>query len=132
MIVMELADKNLLDVLAEHQASGRDGIPRDESLALLSEAAEALDLMNFQHDLQHLDIKPANLFVLGGHLKVADFGLVFSLEGVGPAEAVHRSGGITPLYAAPELLQGSISRHSDQYSLAVVYQEMLTGTHPFR
>src|SRR5437870_3094495 len=35
MIVMELADKNLLDVLAEHQAAGRDGIPRDELLALL-------------------------------------------------------------------------------------------------
>src|SRR5262249_47988284 len=35
-------------------------------------------------------------------------------------------------YSSPEILQGSISRHSDQYSLAIVYQELLTGSPPFR
>ena len=42
-----------------------------------------------------------------------------------------RQGGITPLYAAPELLRGTVSRHCDQYSLAIVYQQLLTGTVPF-
>src|SRR5262249_12540925 len=37
----------------------------------------------------------------------------------------------TPLYAAPELFQGQISEHSDQYSLAIVYCELLTGQRPF-
>ncbi len=37
--------------------------------------------MNLQHDLQHLDIKPQNLFLFGTHIKVADFGLVKDLEG---------------------------------------------------
>lgn len=32
--------------------------------------------MNFQHGLQHLDVKPQNLFLVGSHVKVADFGLV--------------------------------------------------------
>src|SRR4029079_3482112 len=40
-------------------------------------------------------------------------------------------GGMTPMYAAPEVFRGTPSRHSDQYSLAIVYQEMLTGTLPF-
>src|SRR5947209_18518146 len=40
-------------------------------------------------------------------------------------------GGVTPLYAAPETFVGKISQHSDQYSLAIVYQELLTGQRPF-
>jgi hypothetical protein len=39
---------------------------------------------------------------------------------------------VTPLYAAAELFRGTVSRTSDQYSLAIVYQELLTGTLPFR
>ena len=35
-------------------------------------------------------------------------------------------------YAAPELLGATPSRHCDQYSLALIYAEMLTGVHPFR
>src|SRR5262249_14144087 len=37
----------------------------------------------------------------------------------------------TPVYAAPETFDGILTRHCDQYSLAVVYQELLTGTRPF-
>jgi serine/threonine protein kinase len=130
LIVMELADKNLLDRLHECQQQGLPGIPRDELLAFLSDAAEALDVMNFQYDLQHLDIKPRNLFIVSNRVKVADFGLVKDLEGMS-SNSTLLAGGVTPLYAAPETFQGIISRHSDQYSLAVVYQEMLTGTWPF-
>ena len=40
-------------------------------------------------------------------------------------------GGVTPLYAPPETFTGNISGRSDQYSLAIVYQELLTGQRPF-
>src|SRR5882672_7159213 len=40
-------------------------------------------------------------------------------------------GGVTPLYAAPETFKGKISDRSDQYSLAIVYHELLTGQRPF-
>src|SRR5438876_10742455 len=46
VIVLELADKNLQDLLAEYRNGGDNGVPRDELLAYLREAAEALDLMN--------------------------------------------------------------------------------------
>jgi serine/threonine protein kinase len=129
VIVMELADHSLHDLLVACRQDGLPGIPRAELLGYLREAAEALDLMNIQYDLQHLDVKPRNLFLVSNHVKVADFGLVNSLGGKGGAGP--QLGAITPLYAAPEAFAGAISRHSDQYSLAIVYQELLTGTLPF-
>lgn len=132
VLVTELADTNLHQLLQEHQAAGRPGLPRAELLGYLAEAAEVLDLLNTEHGLQHLDIKPKNLFVVSRHVKVADFGLVTSLgrlQGGGlPALSL---GALTPIYASPEAFQGTISPHSDQYSLAIVYQELLTGRLPF-
>src|SRR5207244_8221114 len=48
-----------------------------------------------------------------------------------PKDASVQMGGITPRYAAPELFDSKLSRQCDQYSLAIVYQELLTGTLPF-
>jgi serine/threonine protein kinase len=131
LIIMELADNSLEDLYRSYRAAGHPGVPREELLSYLLEAAEALDWMNFEHGLQHLDVKPHNLFLVSNHVKVADFGLVSSLGEDGTTGEARRQGGVTPLYSAPELLRGSLSRHSDQYSLAVVYQQLLTGTLPF-
>jgi serine/threonine protein kinase len=127
IIIMELADRNLWDRFKECRARGLPGIPRDELLGYMEESAEALDLMNSQYQLQHLDIKPQNLFLVYQHVKVADFGLVKDLEGMQASV----TGGVTPVYAAPETFDGWVSRFCDQYSLAIVYQELLTGQRPF-
>jgi serine/threonine protein kinase len=127
VIVMELADKSLHDTFQECQAAGLVGIPRDSLLRYIRDAAEALDHMNEKHNLQHLDIKPRNLFLVSDRVKVADFGLVKHLERSGASVL----GGVTPLYAPPETFSGNISGRSDQYSLAIVYQELLTGQRPF-
>jgi hypothetical protein len=127
MIVMELADRSLWDRFNECRQQGERGIPRDELVRYMEETAEALDLMNIQHQLQHLDIKPQNLFLMFNHVKVADFGVVKMLEGM----VASVTGGITPAYAAPETFEGTVSRFSDQYSMAIVYQELLTGQRPF-
>ena len=65
---------------SECQAAGLIGIPRDDLLRYLRDAAEALDHMNEKHSLQHLDVKPRNLFLVSDRVKVADFGLVKHLE----------------------------------------------------
>jgi serine/threonine protein kinase len=127
MIVTELADRSLHEVLFEYQQRGHAGLPREELLRWLAEAAEVLDLMNGQYGLQHLDVKPRNLFLVSNHVKVADFGLVTSMGGAGGVKL----GSVTPLYAAPEVFQGQVSRWSDQYSLACCYMELLTGKLPF-
>lgn len=128
VIVMELADRNLFEAYEECLSAGLVGIPRDTLLCYIRDAAEALDHMNEKHNLQHLDVKPRNLFLISDRVKVADFGLVKHLERTGNSGLL---GGVTPLYAAPETFGNTISGRSDQYSLAIVYQELLTGQRPF-
>ncbi len=127
VIVMELADRNLWDRFRECRARGLSGIPRPELLRYMEEAAEAIDLMNGHYQIQHLDIKPQNLFLVANHVKVGDFGLAKVLDGL----TATVTGGVTPVYAAPETFEGRVTRFCDQYSLAIVYQELLTGSRPF-
>jgi len=127
IVVTELADGSLRDRVYACQQVGLPGIPRDELLGYLRDAADALDFLASEHDLQHLDIKPENLLLLAGHVKVADFGLVKSISN----QTQSLVGGMTPTYAPPEVFQGRPSTNSDQYSLAIMYQELLTGVMPF-
>jgi hypothetical protein len=58
------------------------------------------------------------------------------LEHFGLAELVWLPAGrpaaeLNPGYGAPELFDGVVSDACDQYSLALIYQELLTGSHPF-
>ncbi len=126
VMVMELADRQLQDRFRECRACGLPGIPRDELLAYFADAAEALDVISGKFGLQHLDVKPANLFLVSGHVKVGDYGLIAQLEG---PNTVNR--GLTPRYVAPEVLHGTPSSCSDQYSLSLVYHELLTGDFPY-
>lgn len=127
IVITELADRSLSDLFDEYQQQGNVGIPRAELLTYMSQAAEVLDFISTEHTLQHLDIKPENLLLVGKHLKLADFGLVKDLRD----NSQSLMGGLTPAYAAPELFDGRPTTTSDQYSLAIVYCELLTGQRPF-
>lgn len=127
-IVMEMADRSLHDLFTEYQDSGKIGIPRDELLGYMRDAADGLDFLNERHSLQHLDVKPRNLFLFGNRVKVADFGLVKNLERHSNSGLM---AGVTPIYAPPETFGGRVSKFSDQYSLAIVYMELLVGKRPF-
>ena len=129
---MELADRSLHDLLCQYRDAGLPGVPRAELLRYFEEVAEVLDLLNQEHGLQHLDVKPRNLFLVGRHVKVGDFGLVNSLaEMSGSTPSALQMGAGTPLYAAPECFLGKITLFTDQYSLAITYHELLTGAPPF-
>ncbi len=127
VVVTELADMSLKERFEHYRGENKTGIPRKELLVYMGDAADALDYMRESHGLQHLDVKPENLLITSGRVKVADFGLVKSLQD----EHASLLGGLTPQYAPPELFDGSATHSSDQYSLAIVYQEMLTGKPPF-
>src|SRR3954468_16258171 len=127
LVVTELADGSIKDRFDNCRREGLHGIPRDELIGYLRDTADALDFMGEAHSLQHLDIKPENLLLLAGHVKVADFGLVKDVR----QSQASLVGGMTPLYAAPEVFRGTPSRFSDQYSLAIVYQEMVCRSVPF-
>ena len=121
VIVMELADRSLHDAFEECLAAGLVGIPRDTLLRYIRDAAEGLDHMNEKHDLQHLDIKPRNLFLVSDRVKVGDFGLVKHLERSGASGIL---GGVTPLYAAA----GNLHRRHQQPQRPVQPGHRLPGT----
>lgn len=138
VIATKLATKNLLQRLAECQQQGQVGIPVPELLGYLNQAAQAVDFLNeAQHHfgdgvvaIQHRDIKPENILLVRNVVKVGDFGLAKVLEG-SSAQVHGNSTGYTPHYAAPELFNGKVSRWTDQYSLAITYFKLRTGSLPF-
>ncbi len=127
IIVTELAESSLMDNFHAARRRQLQGIPRDQLLDFLRDAGDALDYLSQKHDLQHLDVKPGNLLIMADRIKVADFGLIKDLHDPN----VSIVSGLTPTHAAPELFDGRPDRLSDLYSLAIVYQEMLTGKLPF-
>src|SRR5439155_12820185 len=86
-----------------------------------------IDFMNTQQQTPHWDLKPRNLLLVNGQVKVGDFGQVADLQIL---KAGHK-GGSNPIYGAPEVFDGQAGAASDQYSLAFLYQELLTGERPF-
>jgi putative two-component system response regulator len=127
-IVMELVEHNLREEFRRRTAQGEPGIPRGQLLRWLEEAADVLDLLNNTYKVQHLDVKPENLFLVAGHIKLGDFGLLRNVE---DGTLSQRLNAVSAAYAAPELFDGSVSKACDQYSLAVVYMEMLTSQQPY-
>jgi len=85
-----------------------------------------LEYLHF-NQIQHRDIKPHNLLIVGGGLKVADFGLAKLLK----TPRTTNSGMMTPAYAAPEFFSGQSESQSDQYALAVTYCQLRGGRLPF-
>lgn len=120
-IVMELADRSLSDRIRECREQNLPGIPVDELLSYFKEAAEGLDYLH-EKGVHHRDIKPANILLLAGHAKLADFGLARALGVQTSITDASMCG--TPSYMAPEVWRSKVSRHSDQWSLAVAYAEL--------
>lgn len=127
VIVTELADDSLKNHFAALRQQQAIGVPQDELLRYIADTAEALDFLYERFSLQHLDVKPENILIVSGRGKLGDFGLVKNLY----ERTTSIVGGLTPTYAPPELFEGRPNRHSDQYSLAIVYMQMLTGVLPY-
>jgi serine/threonine protein kinase len=136
IIALELGERSLLDMLHDAQGRGLSGIPREELLQYMTEAAEAIDFLHeARHDLgdgkprsiQHRDVKPHNLLLVGGAVKLADFGLAKMQE----KSIEAHSGHLSVAYAAPEFFRNKTALTSDQYSLAVTYCQLRGGRLPF-
>jgi serine/threonine protein kinase len=93
----------------------------------MTDAANGLDALNAKQ-VQHRDVKPANLLLLDSGVKVADFGVAKVLE----QTVGSNTGGGTIAYMAPECFKGKLAQQSDQYSLAVTYYHLRTGSPLFQ
>ncbi|HYO84358.1 MAG TPA: protein kinase [Bryobacteraceae bacterium] len=123
-VAMEFVEGETLDRLM--QARALDGA---FVLSILSQTAAALDYAH-KRGIVHRDIKPANIMVAEGPVaKIADFG-VARFQSHQLTHAGLMVG--TPSYMSPEQIQGrSVDGKSDQFSLAVIAWELLTGDKPF-
>src|SRR3989440_3487720 len=100
----------------------------DEAVSILTQIGQALHHAH-QQNIIHRDLKPENiLFNAKGEAVLADFGIAVVLE-TARTSPVNVIG--SPLYMAPEQFDGMLSIRSDQYALACIAYEMLTGRNPF-
>jgi len=125
-IAMEYVDGPTLDqLLSQPQA-----IAPDRMFSVLPQTAVALDYAHGK-GIVHRDVKPANIMIAaGGTAKITDFGIAK----ITASEQFTMTGSIvgTPHYMSPEQVQGQpVDGRSDQFSLAVIAFEMLTGEKPY-
>jgi hypothetical protein len=107
---------------------GRPRIPLDETLLIVAPLAQALDYAH-SNQVVHRDLKPANIRATPqGYFKILDLGLAKQIQ------QLDKWAGFagTPAYASPEQAAGlPVDGRTDQYALAVIVYEMLTGQRPF-
>jgi tetratricopeptide (TPR) repeat protein len=120
-IVMEhLAGPSLRELLAE-----RRSLPLDEAYRLITEVCSGL---RFAHSkgIVHGDVKPDNIFIEDGRVKLIDFGLARPVTDGQESVAGYTTGTVD--YMAPEQRQGkTIDQRADVFATAMVFYELITG-----
>ena len=103
-----------------------------ETAELVATVAEALHHAH-RHHVVHRDVKPSNILMdCDGKPYVADFGLALTDDKFGQGGS--GTGG-TLTYMSPEQARGEghlVDGRSDEFSLGVVFYELLTRSRPFR
>ncbi len=108
-------------------------LPIEEAVHHGRAIASALDYAHRQN-IVHRDVKPENVMLYEGEAMVMDFGIAKAVSAVG-SETLTQTGMMvgTPAYVSPEQAAGetNLDGRSDQYSLACMVYEMITGERPF-
>ena len=124
-ITMELVDGQSL-----HQLLAEGPLDFKTALGILQQTAAALAYAH-QNGVVHRDIKPANIMLQNKvTVKVADFGIAKLMS-----QNATLTGALmgTPSYMSPEQIEAQpVDGCCDQFSLAVLAYELLTGARPFQ
>lgn len=103
-------------------------LDEDGKAALLVQLLQAIAYLH-RRGIIHRDVKPDNVMIVNGQVKVLDFGLATARSRLSN-EDEYAVGTIA--YMAPEVLGGmAASESSDLYACGVVAYEMFAGGYPF-
>jgi len=105
----------------------------DDALKYTREIGGAVDYAH-REGVIHRDIKPENVLLHQGEAVLSDFGIALAVKEAGGNRLTETGMSVgTPQYMSPEQATGdrSIGPKSDQYALAAILYEMLTGEPPF-
>ena len=112
----------------------RGRMEAEEAIEIVTQAGRGLGYAH-ESEVVHRDVKPGNILLSDGVAVVADFGIARALELSG-GDRLTQSGVFlgSPLYMSPEQALGDepVTGAADQYSLACVLFELLTGSPPFQ
>ncbi|MBD2622825.1 SUMF1/EgtB/PvdO family nonheme iron enzyme [Microcystis flos-aquae FACHB-1344] len=122
-LVMELAQGSL----ENHIAKG--GLSADEIKNITAQVAQGLNYLHGQNKV-HRDLKPGNILKVNQQYKLADFGLIRTLNNKSHTQTVHNSG--TIIYMPPEAFRGDISSAWDLWSLGIMLIQMTTNQLPYK
>lgn len=123
-VAMEFIDGSTLEAFLAANVPDRRLV-----IDILHQSAAALDYAHTR-GVVHRDVKPANIMLHEGRTaKIADFG-VARIQSAQMTLGSALMG--TPNYMAPEQVHGgAVDGRADQFSLAVIAYELLTGEKPF-
>src|SRR5271166_4397693 len=132
------ADLNLPFLVTEYIEAGDlrrrmskgHAMPIDQVRSILTQVGKALEFLHGK-GIIHRDLKPENILMpTDEECKVGDFGLAVMQDKAGLLTRSLRGLG-TPGYVSPEQQYGlKIDERTDQYSLAALCYELLTGRRP--
>ncbi|WP_440097631.1 serine/threonine-protein kinase [Streptosporangium sp. H16] len=113
----------------------RGPMPVSQVSRIFAQVAAALDTAH-AHDLVHRDVKPANILIAahteGDHAYLTDFGITKHRTSISGLTQTNQFIG-TPRYMSPEQINKEhIDGRCDQYGLACVVYEALSGRLPFQ
>ena len=107
-------------------------LPVDETVRLVTLLGNALAYAH-AHGVIHRDLKPENILLQSGQPVIADFGIALAVAQAGGPRVTETGLSLgTPHYMSPEqaAAEREIDARSDQYALAAVTYEMLSGEPP--
>jgi serine/threonine protein kinase len=127
VIVSHYTSEGSLASLLENKNNNDGALSEEEAIELTLGILKGIAHLH-KNDVIHSDLAPKNILLQGGIPRLIDFGVSKELP---PDRSTVEGSSGTPIYKAPEVYDGEISRRSDIWSVGVIFYQLVCGKLPF-